>query len=167
MYLLALLEEDLHDLAVHAALYGNGVKRPYGTEPVEINRQIAFLRGSYGNGHTCVGITAAVAAATAGGRGGLRFMSAAPDEKAARQSSDQKKNANPPSRRSLLTRFVLRILGMERERDFGARGGFCSFFVHEPLKSLSLAILRFRSRPGERLEPHPSLRIKPSATVTR
>src|SRR5690242_2982738 len=141
MYLLALLEEDLHDLAVHAALYGNGVKRPYGTEPVEINRQIAFLRGSYGNGHTCVGITAAVAAATAGRRGGLRFMSAAPDEKAARQDSDQNKDTNRTSRGSLLARLIFRVIGMELECDFRARRSICSFFVHDPLESLRAAIL--------------------------
>src|SRR6202035_3356923 len=51
MHHLAFGEIDLHDLAVNAAAYRNGVERSHRAEPVEINRQVALGRRCHHHWH--------------------------------------------------------------------------------------------------------------------
>src|SRR5437588_5577479 len=137
MYLLALLETHLHHLAIYAALHCNGIKRFDGAKPVQIDGQIAPLRRGYSDRHTRVGIAIAVASTATCSRGGLRFVGTAPDEKAPSQNGDEKKDPDRTSRRPSLARFVIGIVRMELQGNFGARGSCCSFLVHDPLKRLT------------------------------
>src|SRR5207302_8338426 len=134
MYLLALLEAHLHHLAIYAALHCNGVKRFDRAKPVQIDGQIAPLRRGYSDRHTRVEIAIAVASTATRGRGGLRFVGTAPNEKASSQNGEQKKDPDGTGRRPLLARLVIGIVRMELHR---ARGRCCSFLVHDPLKWLT------------------------------
>ena len=79
---LTFLEAHLHHLAIHTALQRNRVKRLHRAKAIQIHGQITPLRRGNSHGNSRVAIGIAVASASSGRGGGLRFVRAAPEEKA-------------------------------------------------------------------------------------
>src|SRR5207253_10539876 len=138
MYLLAFREVDLHDLAIHAALYRDGIKRFHRAKAIQVDRQITPLRGGYSDGNTPVDVR--VGTTTCGSSCG-RFVGTPVDEESSGQDGDQNKNADGASRRPFFNRLMIGVVRMELERYFRARRSFCSFFAHDPLEWLTSAMM--------------------------